>query len=198
MVIIDQLRVSDNGNQLYLDVHVNQADFFENFYLDKIIIKTADTVSEVASELYENDYIYEKVFYGNVKEAHLVLNPTDAEFTPTAPNNFSQQLFFVYIICKSIGAPNPCIPCRLDELTTIAVTFDENLLYQKVMSYTKELAKDCVKPSKDFVDFILMWNTFKASVETEHWNSAIRFYNMLFAYIGKNNSKTLKRCGCHG
>jgi len=198
MIIVDQLRVSDNGNQLLIDVHVNKADAFKNFYLDKIIIKTADNISEIASELFEEDYIYKKVFEGNQTEAHLALNPNDQGFTPTAPNNFSKDLFFVLFVCKRDGELDPCyscIPCELDSLTTISAVFDDTLLYQKVMGYTKELAKGCVEPSRDFVDFILLWNAFKASIITEHWNSAIRFYNMLFANKKEFN---VKRCGCHG
>ena len=56
----------------------------------------------------------------------------------------SKTLFFVYVKCK--GTPGSCIPCRLDEETTLGVVFDENVLHQKVMDYTKELVADCSVP----------------------------------------------------
>ena len=113
-------------------------------------------------------------------------------------SSFSGPLFFVYIRVQ--GAPDECTPCPLDKETTLGVTFDESELYQKVMNYTKELGDTCKVP-QDFVDFILQWNAFKASVETEHYIPAIEFYNRMFANIstGKTSGHTITHnCGCHG
>ena len=197
MIVIDQLRISDHGTEMYIDVHVNQASYFDNFYLDSIVIMTADKVSEGAPELFTDDYICKIQFQGDFKEAHLRLTPSDCNEN-FAKSDFSHDLFFVYIVCKCNGTPDPCIPCRLDELTTVGVTFDDNLLYQRVMDYTKQLGNDCQVP-QGFVDFILLWNAFKASVETEHWTSAIKFYNLLFGGgYGTTSYSTVKLCGCHG
>ena len=92
-----------------------------------------------------------------------------------------------------------CPPCRLDELTTLGVTFDEALLHQKVLGYTNELIQDCQVP-QGFTDFILLWNAFNSAIETEHYIPAIKYWNMLFdstidsgGYIGNKGN-----CGCHG
>ena len=77
------------------------------------------------------------------------------------------------------------------------LTFDENILYQRVMDYTKQLADDCNMPN-GFIDFILRWNAFKASVETEHYIPAIKFYKMLFDDYSGTGRGTFKPCGCHG
>ena len=45
-VVFDQLRISDDGKRMYIDVHVNKADYFDNIYLDELTIMTADKVSE--------------------------------------------------------------------------------------------------------------------------------------------------------
>lgn len=108
----------------------------------------------------------------------------------------SKTLFFVYIKCK--GTPGSCTPCRLDEETTLGVVFDENVLHQKVMDYTKELIADCNVPTA-FIDFILLWNAFKSAIETEHYIPAIKFFNMMFEEVGKScQSRTIKTCGCNG
>jgi len=104
-----------------------------------------------------------------------------------------RTLFFVYVKVK--GIPDECTPCRLDEEITLGVTFDENILYQKVMQFTKSLTRECQLPL-GFSDFILLWNAFKASIETEHYIPAIKFWNMLFDNIGPN--RATKSCGCHG
>lgn len=192
MLIFDQLRLSDNATRLYINVHVNKADYFKDIYLDNIKIMTADKVSETNPEVPTEDCIFTHTFGDNVKEAALVLTVND--FLTLKQSDMSRTLFFVYVKCK--GTVGACVPCRLDELTTLGVTFDEKLLYQRVMNYTKSLADDCKIPV-GFTDFILLWNAFKASIETEHYIPAIKFWNQLFD-VGAIGNITYKGCGCHG
>lgn len=212
MIIIDQLRLSDDAQKMYINVHVNSAEYFDNIYLDRIVIMTADKVLEATTaDLYPTDnegnpvdYIYTKQFDDNVKEAALVLTvndfsrdyETDADKINFKQSDMSNTLFFVYVKCR--GTVGECTPCRLDELTTLGVTFDEKMLYQRAMGYTKALADDCKTPV-GFTDFILLWNAFKASIETDHYVPAIKYWNMLFD-TGSSNAVayTTSNCGCHG
>lgn len=209
MIVIDQLRISDDGTRMYINAHVNKASYFEGISIDSLIIMTADKVSEAASPYFPSEeYIYKKDDFGdNAKEVNLVLTPQDFlkiwEKEPEAMkfnrSDMSKTLFFVYIKCKhtqSGSISEECMPCILDEKTTLGVTFDENRLYQRVMNYTKDLVKDCSIPT-GFMDFILLWKAFEASVETEHYVSAIKFFNMLFDNE-KEYKGTVKGCGCHG
>lgn len=204
MIIFDQLRISDDGKRMYINAHVNKADYFKDIYIDSIVIQTADKVSETDPGLPTSDYVYIKKAEENAKELNLVLEASDLsrswESDPNAiafgRGDMSKTLFFVYIKCK--GTPGSCTPCRLDEETTLGVVFDENVLHQKVMDYTKELVADCSVPSA-FIDFILLWNAFKSAIETEHYIPAIKLYNMLFDEVGKFcQSRTIKTCGCNG
>ena len=193
-VIVDQLRISDDAKRMYLNLHVNKAEYFDDIYLDSITIMTADKVSETNPSEPTEDYIYKKVFDGNQKEADLVLLPTDFNES-FMKKDFSKDLFFVFIKIK--GTPDPCTPCRLDEEITLAVTFDEEMLYQKVMGFTKDLADDCQVPV-GFADFILQWNAFKAAIETEHYIPAIKFWKMMFFDANSSSGITTKPCRCHG
>lgn len=204
MIIFDQLRISDDGKRMYINAHVNKADYFNDIYIDSIVIQTADKVSETDPGLPTSDYVYIKKAEENAKELNLVLEASDLsrswESDPKAiafnRGDMSKTLFFVYIKCK--GTPGSCTPCRLDEETTLGVVFDENVLHQRVMDYTKELVADCSIPSA-FIDFILLWNAFKSAIETEHYIPAIKFFNMMFEEVGKScQSRTIKTCGCNG
>jgi hypothetical protein len=195
MIIYDQLRISDDGRRMYINLHVNNADYFKDIYLDSITIMTQDQVSEAAPEMVTDDYIYKYIFDGEQKQADMVLTPNDFN-EHFAKGNFSSDLFFVYIKVK--GTPDECTPCRLDEETTLGVTFDENILYQRVMGFTKELLKEC-SINQGFLNFILQWNAFKAAIDTEHYIPAIQLWNRLFkegAHV-MGHTKT-KGCGCHG
>ena len=191
MVIFDRLQISDSGKMLYMDVHVNKASYFDNIYIDKVIIQTSEQVSETDPLTPGSEYIYTLDVEGNVKELHLALNA--AHDFESSYATLSDKLLFVYVVCK--GSVAPCTPCRLDEMTTLGVTFDTAMLYQKIMQYTRELNAECIIP-KGFTDLILLWYGFKASVETEHYVSAIGFWKKMFR-LG-NFSVTSKGCGCHG
>ena len=204
MIIFDQLRISDDGKRMYINAHVNKADYFNDIYIDSIVIQTADKVSETDPGLPTSDYVYIQKVEENTKELNLVLEASDLskswESDPNAiafnRRDMSKTLFFVYIKCK--GTPGSYTPCRLDEETTLGIVFDDNVLHQKVMDYTKELVADCNVPS-EFINFILLWNAFKSAIETEHYIPAIKFFNMMFDEVGKScQSRTIKTCGCNG
>lgn len=204
MIIFDQLRISDDGKRMYINVHVNKADYFNDISLDSITIMTSDKISETSPNIPSSDYIYTKKIEGKEKELNLVLTSTD--FTKTweedphamifNQEDFSNTLFFIYIQCK--GTPDACTPCPLDEKTTLGVTFDENILYQKVMNYTKELVASCEIPT-NFVDFILLWDAFKSAIETEHYIPAIKFFHLLFdSWNSSDYNSYIQKCNCNG
>ena len=193
MLIFDQLRISDDGNTLFVDAHVNKASYFDNIVIDQVIIQVSDQVSETDPLLPGSSFIYKTINH-NTRELHLALKAqTDFDKPYTT---LSDMLIFVYVVCK--GVPDPCTPCRLDEMTTLGVTFDENLLYQKVLHLTRELANKCMIP-KGFIDLILLWYGFKAAIETEHYIQAIDFWKkMFFGHHGISGLSDFKPCGCHG
>ena len=210
MIIIEQLRVSDNGKTIYINAHINEAQTFNNVFFESVTIATADQIDEASFQDPPTEYVYKKTFPEGTRRIDLVVSPYDTEWDSSnlgdkdpcsGKDNLSSTLFFVYFKCNAGNAMlDPCLPCRLDEEITVGVTFDESVLYQRVMDYTKQLANDCTIP-QGFTDFILLWNAFKSSVETEHFVPAIKYFNMLF---GKGDfhlpgGTTVRRgCGCHG
>lgn len=193
MILFDLLHISDDGKKLYVNFHINEADYFKDLTLKSLTIIPADKVSETDPAVPTEDYVYQKYYDTGVTSDVLVLQPTDFNET-FAKSTFSEDLLFVYVEVQ--GTPDACTPCRLDEVITLGVTFDENLLYQQTMQYTKELVQDCQVPV-GFADFILRWNAFKASVETEHYIPAIQFWKLLFD-TDNTATSTSTTCGCHG
>jgi len=194
-VVFDQLRISDDGKNMLIDIHVNKADYFENVYLKSITIATADKVPESASlsSLTESDYIYKRTFGSGLKEASLMLSATDFNEN-YGGSDMGKNLFFVWVECE--GNYSECTPCFADE-PTLGVTFDGKLLYQQAMGYTKELADDC-NISDGFIDFILNYSAFKAAVETDHFCDARKFYNQMFNLKSSPTRIAGRGCGCHG
>lgn len=216
MVVFNELRISGDGSKIYINVKVNSAEYFDNVYLDSITIVTSDKILATAPTSPSSNYIYKKVISGSEKEIALVLSKGDLDaayinYNPTtgaainssnphatvsfSDSDFSKALFFVYVHTK--GSPDECTPCPMTEETTLGVIFDENRFYQKVMDYTRSLAQDCEIP-QSFVDFILLWDAFKAAVATGHYIPAIDYYNKLFGTDSGIGTYNTKPCGCHG
>ena len=206
MLIFDQIRISDDGNRIYINIHVNEAEEFAGVYLDEMYITTSDLVNETVDTIPQK-YIYHWTFDDNLKDAAFVIDQGDfdeaythmggKDATDSFKGDISRTLFFVFVKCKGTGTIiDPCVPCRLAEETTLGVTFDVNMLYQMVMNYTRELNQDCVIP-QGFIDLILKWNGFKAAIETEHYNAAIDFWKDMFFWPGgKEHTYMTKPCGC--
>lgn len=210
MVIFDQLRLSDDAQKMFINVHVNTAAYFARMYIKRLVIVTSDKVTEASCKhKYPTDangkpvdYIYMKEFEDYTKEVDLVLTVNDfikTWETEVSRMNFkreemSKTLFFVYVECEGIVASDT--PCTMDEPVSVGVTFDEKLLYQKTMGYVKDLADECKVPSA-FANFILLWYAFKAAVVTEHFIDAIKYWKWLFDEYS-TEGVTTKGCGCHG
>ena len=194
MIVYDQLRISDDGRQLYIDAHVNRTSCFDEVTIQSLYICLGSQVYETLTiDPESNGYIYKKD-YDAVREIHECISIGDDNLIYNR-NSFSKDLFFVYVGCNIV--PEGCECCASVGKYVLGVTFDENLLYQKVMQFTKDLADDCQIPV-GFTDFILLWNAFKASVETEHYIPAIKYYNMLFDKSNGVTAGLTKNCGCHG
>lgn len=194
MVFIEQFRISDDGLKMYINARMNEATYFKNRYISKVTVITGDLVTETTNSASPTEgYIYQETHTAeeNIRQIDLVLTPAicNENFTKS---NFSSDLFFLYIECE--GMIDGCTPCTLDEAITTGVTFDDKLLYQKVMGYVKELADTC-NVSQNLIDFILLYNAFKAAVETEHFVEAKCFYERMF---DKAMPPSSKPCGCHG
>ena len=194
MILFDLLKVSDDGKRLYINFHINEAAYFKDLTLESMTILTADKVSENDPLTPTAEYIYKVEFEDGLRDYATVLQPVDMNELFTK-SNFSSDLFFVYVKVK--GTPDPCTPCGLDEQTTLGVTFDENLLHQRVLDYTNELVHDCQVP-QGFTVFILLWQAFKSSIEAEHPIMAIKYWNMLFDDSSAVTQVYKTGCGCHG
>lgn len=197
-VIFDQLRISDDGNNLYIDAHVNKASYFENVYLRRITICTENQISELNPKSYGENFIYQEeinpVEDGDtteMKELHRVL--CSAMFNEKFNRcDLSHNMFFVFIDCAGIPAPDT--PCRLDEMTTLGVTLDYGVIYNVAMNNTKEFIKEC-KLSKNFLNYILNYEAMKFSIETEHYVSAIWYWKSILGLA--SGTPVYKGCGCH-
>ena len=189
MVVIEQLRISPDGQKLFIDAHINKSSYFENLVIDKISIDTQNTVLQSFDGPSENPVFTHSTITNTLrpKEVHLVVdkNMIDADL--------SKDMLYVYFHVS--GTPSSNTPCGLDSPYTLGVTFNEGIIYNRMMGYTKEITNTCEIPM-GFIDMILQLEAIKAAIETENYVTANKFYNRLINL--KSSSTSNINCKCYG
>lgn len=185
MISIQELRITNTGDRLIIGANVRQEPYYNDVYIDKVIIDTEKTYSEHGPS---SNPIYSKQFEGNVKNINLQLDKLDL-----GNNALSSHLFFVYIIAK--GTPASNTPCGMDNINTLGVTMYMGLYYNTFMNYIGEMNNNCNIP-QGLIDHILRYDALNTSINTGHYIKGIEFFNKWFS----NSTPTpiTHNCGCHG
>ena len=131
---------------------------------------------------------YTEYLIQDLKEVHLVVDKNEINA------DLSKDMLYVYF--HVTGTPSLDTPCRLDEVYTLGVTFNEGAIYNRMMNYTKEIIDTCSVPN-GFINMILQLEAIKAAIETENYASANKFYNKLINAKSSMCTSNIN-CRCYG
>lgn len=177
MMIFNELRISQEGKHLIIDVQVDALRYYDNVYIDTIIIDTQKTYSPLgpsSKPLFTIDC-------GHVKHYR---NFIDID-------SVSDNIFFVYVL--SSGEPADDTPCDMDSSMILGVTYNKYPIYQQVIKMLNSI-EGC-EPPRDLIDYILQQKAFDISLKTGNYTKAIEYWNIFFS----DTEKTINsNCGCHG
>lgn len=216
MIQFNELRVTPDNKKLIIDASVKDLQYYNNVYIDAVIIDTQDTYVangpstkpifsyEVPTE---NETVYsipecngctpvrteeddEICFTGNEDGEKRVRLELDSR---TLGVSLDSTLFFVYIVAK--GVPSPDTPCGMDNQTTLGVVANLYPFYRSSVNYMKEVENDCDIP-REFIDSILRFKAFELSIKTGHYTQAIKYWNKFFKEIKSTTINT--GCKCYG
>lgn len=184
MIIFNELRVTKDGSNLVISARVRKESYYDNVYIDKIIVDTEDTYIEggPSSKPY-----YSKSFDVDNKEVSITINGLETL------GGFRGHLLFVYVVTK--GEPSPTTPCGLDERTTLGVTTYMKPLYDNFMADIKTIGNTCEIPS-NFIDNYLKYKALNVSIDSGHYLEGINIFNQWFK--NSRTVHTIQKCGCHG
>ena len=213
MVNFNELRVSPDRKNLIIDVSIKDLSYYENVYIDSIIIDTQDTyipsgpsnspifTYEVVSNvtpIYSlpdcgcnqvQDYIDKENCFetsnNEEKRVRLELDNTALD------NHLKGNLFFVYVITK--GTPSSDTPCNMDNTINLGVTADTYPIYTNMLNSLKEL-EGCSTP-KLFTDAFLRFKAFELSIKTGQYSQVINYWNKYFKSLDIPNNTN---CSCNG
>lgn len=213
MVDFNELRVSPDRKNLIIDVSIKDLSYYENVYIDSIIIDTQDTyipsgpsnspifTYEVVSNVTPvyslpdcgcnqvQDYIDKENCFetsnNEEKRVRLELDNTALD------NHLKGNLFFVYVITK--GTPSSDTPCNMDNTINLGVTADTYPIYTNMLTSLKEL-ESCGTP-KLFTDAFLRFKAFELSIKTGQYSQVINYWNKYFKSLDIPNNTN---CSCNG
>ena len=213
MVDCNELRVSPDRKNLIIDVSIRDLSYYENVYIDSIIIDTQDTyipsgpsnspifTYEVVSNVTPvyslpdcgcdqvQDYIDKENCFetSNNEEKRVRLELDNAALD----NHLKGNLFFVYVITK--GTPSSDTPCNMDNTINLGVTADTYPIYTNMLNSLKEL-ESCGTP-KLFTDAFLRFKAFELSIKTGQYSQIINYWNKYFKSLDIPNNTN---CSCNG
>lgn len=184
MVEFNKLFIIPYNKGIYIDCSVLDMPYFNDVYIDRIVIDTQDTFNK---DGVSKCPVYSYTVSGNQKKVQLTIKDMDL-LVPTMEGN----MFFVYVITK--GVPSCDVPCSLDSSITLGVGVDAYPVYRKALKYISETYCECDIP-RAFIDFILRYKAFQICLKTRDFPLAITYWKKFTSSI---NIKHKNRCGCHG
>ena len=194
MVAINECVIARDAKYLYLQAAIEDLDYFEDVYIDYLefhIHKVVnDKIETVDIELNPDGTLHSSAYNKNVKEVNLTLTPQDLGIM-----DFKTPVIVVVVHTK--GYPSPDTPCGMDEDTATGIAYNETVLYDKGLSYIKQVGVDCQIP-QDFIDWIMLTSAFELALKSGNMDEALSWWLRLTSNRGKRNSGANSNCGCHG
>lgn len=199
MVDFNELRITQDGKYLIIDVTIKSDIYYKDRHIVNIKVDTQDTYydpkfpSTKSVELYNYDTEQSR---GKLRHIRIT-----ADQDALGGKDLENNMFFVYV--QSSGEfytgnteeTKDCfIPCGADETMTVGTVMASYPYYEQAMSYLGDLAKTCVIP-KDFIDFILRTKAMELAVKTGNYPEAIKYYNKFFKDGGMYSDQK-GGCGC--
>lgn len=196
--MIDFNNVLITNKNLYIDVSIKDSPYFENCYIDRIVVNDINTFVTTGPNI--EHCVYDTNDHSgdigeNAKSVKLFIKQNVLQ-VKTSKTEVSNNIYFVYI--HTTGVPASDAPCGTDvEWHSIAV-IDYQYLYGRALSLIRELTKcRCERPEK-LVDFILRTKALEMFLISKEWDRAIEYFKKYYQTsdsCGKRISSS-KNCGC--
>lgn len=186
MVQFNELKISPDGSKLIINASILDLPYYNNVYIDKVIIDTQDTFIEGGPST-NSVYKYEIPSDENLKNLKLEIDKLDILA------NLSTNILYVYIVSRGVVSPD--VPCGQDNMITLGVVLFPFDLYCTMLTTLKSELNNCAAPKK-FVDLFLKYKALQFALLIGDNSTAKEYYK----YFIDKKDKLLtisKKCNCY-
>lgn len=191
MVDIDELRITNDGQELIIKAHLDHTYFIEGG--DNLVPKIEKVWIEVGDENFDpsrTSHLTE-IPLGEREELDKV-NLRLLTNDPKISGDPKKGIVFVHFYVT--GTFKECLPCSDALSYQVRATMYMKPFYDQFMSYIKELGNTCQVP-QGLIDTILKLKAINTAVDCGHYTEAIKWYNQFF---NSNSNIVTSNCGCNG
>lgn len=188
MVTFNELRYSDNGQNLIIDVSVSDYTYYEDVYLEQVNIDCHKDYVDLGPSANAQE-----LWNGSDKSEKTVRLKVPLTSISRRSGN---ELFYVYVICK--GTPHYDTPCDMDNMTTMGVLVDWKLLYQEGLKVMKKVTEGCCDIPRESIDWFLRYKTLQLCLNTGAYEQANSVWDKWFSstdpHLQKIAAESCRRC----
>lgn len=190
MVRFNELRITNDGQNLIVDVSIREESYYSQCTIDNIKLDSDDTYIEGSpSSSAEILYKYTPQQGDKLRTLRRIYNINSLNL-----DSFKDHILYIYVEVDPTGIPSD-IPCGMDTNPTIGVTLYMGDIYNQFMSNIRELSDTCNVP-QNFINDILQYKAIESSINSGHYIQANKYYNNFFK--GKSIKSSSSNCGCYG
>lgn len=197
MITFNKIEYSEDGKSLILDIEVadTDQDYAANAKIDSVVIRNP------------NEYQYKDntlvIQSGSAYYSYAVTDLDTQHYTAEIPLTdiaYCGSNGDILIVQAYTSGYTPDAPCGTDNTYYIAVAWNLQKVYDRVLGVARDLCKNicgCGIPC-DFIDYILKVQAIETALKNQNVEDALYYYESFFAL---NNTKSLSPsggCGCHG
>ena len=194
MIQFNDLRISQDKKYLIVDVQIQELDYYENVYLDSIVINSQDSYLPTGPNTGQTGQTTKEKWNITIQ-----LEPNtkhfrkyiDLESAGLPFSSVSNTLFFVWV--TSTEGWSQDTPCGMSDRQILGVTYDKYPLYLQGMKLFKQMQNCDV--NADIKDYILQSKAFETALKLGNYQDAILYWNQFF---DKKEKSKQSNCGCHG
>lgn len=186
MIVFQDLRISSDGNQLFIDAVIAPYNYYEGMFISSISIDTEQTFIPSGPS---GSVVYSKEFQDQNKEQSLILTPKDLNL-----GSFNNHILYVYV--EVDGIPDSMTPCGMDNKITLGVALNWYTIYRQGLKYMRQTSDNCCGMSREFVDYILRFKAFELALRTANYQLANNRFLQWFS-LGNISSYSVSPCNCN-
>lgn len=197
MIQFNELRVSQDGKCLVLDVQIIDDPCYANIYLDTIIIDV------LTSNVCQNNGSHTAVYDDNNEDMFYIHFDEDVKHYRKVfdIDGIDPKMFMINVTARGdidteVEGCTSC--CYQKDRSVTGFVYNKYPIYQSIMPLLNSIG-GC-EPSRELIDKLLQLQAFNLAANTGNFCLALDYWNLFYDVDAnkKDCAKPPKPCGCHG